>query len=277
MGYVFNAEDAQNYESWLANEKNRIILDLETGLMKSLLRPMFGDSLLDVGCGTGESIKPYLGKGVSLTGIDPSSHMLDIAREKIGHRADFHRGFAEDLPFDDNSFNHVSLFLTLEFTANPDEAISEACRVAKDSVFIGILNRNSAYVTKLRISRLVKRTIYQNACFLSIGQVRKMLFKHIGQVPFTWKTVIQLPFAPGIIIRRFESGGYLQKSPFGAFAGIRATPVPRLRTIPLTLKSRLEQNAAAHTRVVSCSEFHSKKTECQNMENDRKQEMKRLR
>jgi SAM-dependent methyltransferase len=273
MGHVYNADDAQNYERWIADEKNRVILDLETGLMKCLLKPMFGDSFLDVGCGTGESLKPYIGKGISLTGIDPSPYMLDIAREKIGHRADFHRGFAEELPFDDNSFNHVSLFLTLEFVRDPDAAIAEACRVAKDSVFIGILNKYSAYATRLRVRRMFKRSIYHNARFFSIGQVRRMFFNHIGRVPFVWKTTLQLPFTPGAFAHRLETNGYLQKSPFGAFAGIRATPVPRLMTMPLALKSRLEQSAAARTRVVSCSEFHREKTKNGNPENNGKQRM----
>ena len=263
MGYVFNAEDAQHYQRWLSDEHNRLALELETGLMRSMLRPVFGESLLDVGCGTGESLRPYLGKGISLTGIDPSDPMIAIARENLGHRVDFHRGYAEDLPFEDNAFNHVSLFLTLEFVDDPVEALAEACRVAKDSVFIGILNRHSAYVTRLQARRLVRSSIYDNARFYSVREVRKILFSLLGQVPVFWRTVLQLPFTPPGICHRLESSGYLGKCPFGGFAGIHAIPVPRFQAMPLSLKTMVEQNAAAGNRVASCSRYHKEKRQSQ--------------
>lgn len=259
MGYVFDAVDAQHYQRWVGDAKNRLALELETGLMRSMLRPVFGESLLDVGCGTGESIRPYLGKGINLTGIDPSAPMLEIASENLGHRVDFHRGYAEDLPFEDNAFNHVSLFLTLEFVEDPVEAVAEACRVARDSVFIGILNRHSAYVARLRARRLVRSSVYDSARFFSIGEVRKIVFSLLGQVPFSWRTVLQLPFVPPGICARVEASGYLGKSPFGGFAGIHAIPVPKFTAVPLTLKTMVEKNAAAANRVASCSRYHKEK------------------
>lgn len=255
MGYVFDAVDAQHYQRWLRDGKNQLALALETGLMRSMLRPVFGESLLDVGCGTGESIRPYLGKGISLTGIDPSGPMLDIARENLGHRVDFYKGYAEDLPFEDNAFNHVSLFLTLEFVEDPVEAVAEACRVAKDSIFIGILNRHSAYAARLRARRLVRSSVYDSARFFSIGEVRKIVFSLLGQVPFTWRTVLQLPFTPPGMCFRLEASGYLVKSPFGGFAGIHVIPVPKFTAVPLALKTMVEHNAAAGNRVASCSRY----------------------
>ncbi len=264
MGYIFDAEDAKQYEKWMADEKNRAVLDLETRLMASMLRPVCGESLLDVGCGTGESIRPYLGKGINLTGVDASPAMLEIARENFGHRVDFHLGFAEDLPFSDNAFNHVSLFLTLEFARSPEEAVAEACRVAKDSVFIGILNKHSAYVTQLRVKRFLMPSMYRKARFFSIGQIRQMVFNRLGQVPFLWKTVLQFPGASRGPCFRIEAGGYFQKSPFGAFAGIKVIPMPRFQAMPMTLKSRVEQKAGAGRRVASCHEYNRKTAKDEN-------------
>ncbi len=271
MGYIFDAEDARRYEEWLADEKNRAALDLEMRLMKSMLRPVCGESLLDIGCGTGESIKAYLGKGINLTGIDPSGAMLAIAKEKLGHRVDFHRGFAEDLPFPDNAFDHASLFLTLEFAKNPDEAIAEACRVAKDSVFIGILNRYSAYVTHLRISAYFKPSIYNHARFFSIGEVKQMIFRQLGQVPVFWKTALQFPGSTRGRCYRLETGGYLENNPFGAFAGIKAIPVPRFQAMPLALKTRAEIKAAAGNRVASCRRYNGEAAGAQSGGNAQKQ------
>ena len=141
MGYVFDFKDAGNYDAWVDKGKNRHCLDLEIKLILDLLSPSKGQRILDIGCGTGISLAPLLEKGLSLTGIDPSPYMLDVADKRLGNRVDLHRGMAEDLPFEDNSFDAALLFTSLEFTDRPAKAIEEACRVAKDQVVIGVLNR----------------------------------------------------------------------------------------------------------------------------------------
>src|SRR5262245_39607483 len=68
-----------------------------------------GDSVLDVGCGTGvlacaaaERVVP----GGHVVGIDPNEQMLAIARGKRAD-VDWQTGRAEDLPFDNASFDAV--------------------------------------------------------------------------------------------------------------------------------------------------------------------------
>ena len=253
MGHIFDFKDAMKYERWISDEKNRVILDLEIRLMQSMLKPVCGETLLDIGCGTGISLRPYLGKGIQLTGIDPSTHMLDIARVNLGHRVDLYRGISEDLPFEDNAFNHAVLFLTLEFTDDPEKAIAEACRVAKDCVFIGILNKYSLVTLQHRVAGLFRDSIYRHARFFSVGEVRSMVYGHTGRIPFIWRTVLQLPGSPRGMIHRMESNPYVQRSPFGAFAGMISIPVPRLRTIPLALKTRVNHVPATGERVASCA------------------------
>ena len=53
MGYVFNFNDAVSYEQWFNNPQNRFAADLESRLMVDMLSPMRGETLLDIGCGTG--------------------------------------------------------------------------------------------------------------------------------------------------------------------------------------------------------------------------------
>lgn len=126
MGYIFDFNDAVNYDQWYDQPRNSFAADLESRLMLDMLKPMDGNSLLEIGCGTGASLLPFLNKGLRITGIDPSQYMLDIAFKKVGHRVDLHRGFAEDLPFDDNSFNYACFITTLEFVDDPRKAIEEA-------------------------------------------------------------------------------------------------------------------------------------------------------
>ena len=235
MGYVFDFNDATYYEKWLNDPKNRFAVDLEKRLMLNALKPVHGDSLLDIGCGTGSCLQTYLDSGLQVTGLDPSPYMLDIAQKNIGNRVDLHRGVAEDLPFDDNSFNYACLITTLEFVENPKKALEEACRVAKDKIFVGVLNRYSITGIHRRVKGVFSRTIYNHACFFSIWELKDIIRSLLGNVPISWRTVCQFSSSPGQITSKIEQFSLIQKCPFGAFIGMSVTLVPRYRTRPLTL------------------------------------------
>ena len=141
MGHIFDFNEAKSYEQWFSRPQNKAAFELEKQLMRDLLQPMRGESVLDIGCGSGACLAALLEMGLQVTGLDPSSYMLDMSLENMGNRVDLYRGFAEDLPFDDNSFNYSCLFTTLEFVDDPAKALQEAFRVTKDRVFIGVFNR----------------------------------------------------------------------------------------------------------------------------------------
>jgi SAM-dependent methyltransferase len=254
MGYVFDFNDAAAYEAWMGKDGNQKTVELENRLMKEMLHPRFGERLLDIGCGAGASLMPFVGRGIQLTGVDPSPYMLDVAQKKIGHRVDFHRAFAEALPFDDNSFDYATLCLTLEFVDDPRKALEEACRVAKDGVFVGILNKYAIKALQRRIRGMFKKTIYNRARFFSIGDIRHLFFSLLGDVPMEWQTVCHFPGMQNQMVARFENSRFARKSPFGAFAGILALPVPRFQTRPLTLKSVSPNSVPSNSRPVSCIE-----------------------
>jgi len=241
MGYVFDFHDAEAYEQWLENPQNRFFLELEKHLMVDMLKPVHGDSIIDIGCGTGLCLLPFLEMGLNVTGIDPSPYMLDIAAKNLGNHADLHRGFAEDLPFDDNSFNYSCLVTSLEFVENPEKAIEEACRITKDRIFIGALNRYAIKGLQRRVKGMFIKTVYNRANFFSIWELKQIIKNVLGDVPISWKTIYQLPVIHGNIASKVEHINLLQKFPFGAFAGMVVTPVPRYKTRVLPLKCRIKQ------------------------------------
>lgn len=57
-------------------------------LVRDHFRPLPGDTMLDVGCGTGE-ITPHLPAGVSYLGIDLSPSYIASARQRYGHLGQF--------------------------------------------------------------------------------------------------------------------------------------------------------------------------------------------
>jgi len=87
MGYVFNFNDAVLYEEWFNDPRNRFVVELEKRLMLDLLKPARGETLLEIGCGTGAGLLTFLDNGVQVTGLDPSPYMLDIASKNAGNRA----------------------------------------------------------------------------------------------------------------------------------------------------------------------------------------------
>jgi ubiquinone/menaquinone biosynthesis C-methylase UbiE len=245
MGHVFNFKDAVAYEQWLKKPETKVALELETRLMQTLLQSMRGESVLDIGCGTGACLRAFLEMELLVTGLDPSTYMLDIASRNVGNRADLYRGFAEDLPFDDNSFNYACLFTTLEFVDNPQKALEEACRVAKDRIFIGVLNRYAIKAIQRRVKGMFSASIYNHAQFFSVWGLKQRIRKIVGHTPISWRTVCQLTSQSGKIAASLEQSKIIQRCPFGAFAGMVVTLVPRFRTRPLTMRYRAGDSSGA--------------------------------
>ena len=247
MGYVFDFNDARTYEQWLKNGRTHQTTEFENQLMVDMLKPLRGESLLDIGCGTGTSLLPFVEMGLETTGLDASPYMLDIALQKLEHRVDLYRGVAEDLPFEDNSFNHAIMVTTLEFVDDPLKAIEEACRVTKDRLFLGVLNRYAFKGIERRLKGIFSRTIYNHAKFFSIWELKQMLQSVAGDIPIDWRTLYQLPSISGRLTQNLEQSSFVQKFPFGAFMGVVATLVPRFRTKPLTVRYRTKSPTGALT------------------------------
>ncbi len=236
MGHVFDFKEANRYDTWFEQAGNRHALELEIKLMLHLLAPERGQRVLDIGCGTGISLEPLLDRGLYLTGIDPSPYMLDIAGRRLGSRVDLHRGVAEDLPFDDNSFDCAVLFTSLEFTDRPAKAIEEACRVAKDTLVLCVLNRYAPMNMARRLKGFFIPSIYSSARFFSIWELKQIITAMLGTVPVKWRTTYQFPFIRGRLAGGIENNTLIQRSFLGTFIGMRIKPVPKFRTRPLLLR-----------------------------------------
>jgi SAM-dependent methyltransferase len=236
MGYVFDFQDSRAYTLWASEKCNQRAAEMEYRLMLDLLNPVPGESILDIGCGAGASIQPLLHRGLNVTGLDPSPYMLELCASRVGHRVDLYRGFAEDLPFDDNSFNHALFFISIEFVADPLKAIEEACRVAKDRVFFGFLNRFALKGVHRWRKDIWGADVFNHARLYGLWELKNMVRSVAGPIPISWRTACQLPLGSGKVSRTIEASNIVQRCPFGAFVGMMATLMPRFRTRPLAIR-----------------------------------------
>ncbi len=118
----------------------------EKDAWSSLLNRALGDEtldVLDVGCGTGVLSLLLAEIGHNVTGIDLSNGMLGKAKEKADTqnlRAEFRIGDAENLSFEDETFDAVINRHLLWTLPDPKQAISEWKRVLKPGGRVLILD-----------------------------------------------------------------------------------------------------------------------------------------
>jgi ubiquinone/menaquinone biosynthesis C-methylase UbiE len=89
-----------------------------------------GGELLDIGCGTGLFIRRYLRYGGKVTGIDISSGMIRRATP-IFPAVNFVIGTAENLPFEEDSFDSISSLLAFSYLTKPRQTLRDCFRVLR--------------------------------------------------------------------------------------------------------------------------------------------------
>tara|TARA_B100001029_G_scaffold177508_1_gene182337 strand:- start:4608 stop:5312 length:705 start_codon:yes stop_codon:yes gene_type:complete len=127
---VFDKYDLMNdlmslgiHRSW----KNNLI---------KMMNPSQTQSLIDVGCGTGDIGKLFAevtkNKG-EVTCLDPNTKMLEKGKERLKNfpNINWKIGHAEKLTFPDNYFDFYVISFGLRNTKNINKSISEAYRVLK--------------------------------------------------------------------------------------------------------------------------------------------------
>ncbi|MDL2328751.1 class I SAM-dependent methyltransferase [Desulfosarcina sp. OttesenSCG-928-A07] len=221
--------------------QNGLSADLKTRLMLAMLAPAAGESILDIGCGTGASCGLLVERGLDVTGIyETSERPADMAGNRISLQAEK----IDDLPFGDNDFNYACLMDCLSFAENPQDVLKEAFRVAKDKVFIGFLNRYAVSGIRRCVRGMFVVGVDSRPTVFSIWEIKRMIRELLGPVPVHWRTVGHNPAlqmnaipeaGPKTRWRTQWRTGFFQHFPFGPFVGMVVTLVPRFRTRPLVL------------------------------------------
>jgi len=148
-----NWKDKWNFDSWAKRYDKDVKKDngdlklyrkydelLDSVYLKAAEGIGQGDSILDIGVGTGNLSKRFIEKGYSVTGVDQSREMMNVAKNKYP-KLKLRLGEFLKLPFDNGSFERI--VSTYAFHHLNDEekklAIKEMMRVLKEggSIVIG--------------------------------------------------------------------------------------------------------------------------------------------
>jgi ubiquinone/menaquinone biosynthesis C-methylase UbiE len=226
----FDVNVATEYDQWYRQPKGRYADAQEKKLFLRLVQSQRGQSLLEVGCGTGHNLEFFSELGLNVTGIDSSEPMLQMAAKRLGPDARLLLGEANRLAFDNNSFDIVVLIAVLEFLPDPAGALKEAVRVSREKVYIGVLNKTSILGIGRRVKGRFRKSIYNRAKFYTIWEIERMSRRVLGNVSLTWESVLFFPLRWHRYCHRIDRFLSFQRNPFGAFLGICATKFYRTST-----------------------------------------------
>lgn len=143
---VAELRDAYDEESLEGYERIERLWHFWTGRYR---REMFGDvdgRVVDIGCGPGANLR-YISGSADLVAVDISADMLERAREdaaEIGRSVDFRQMDAQNLAFEDDSFDVVVSGLSTCTLPNPVGGLNEMARVCKPDGEVRLLEHGKS-------------------------------------------------------------------------------------------------------------------------------------
>lgn len=111
-----------------------------------------GLNVLDVGCGGGFSCEFMAKRGAIVSGVDQSQKCIEIAKAHANNhnlQIDYQYGFAEELPYQDKTFDVVICVDVLEHVEDIKKVIAEIYRVLKPNGLFCFDTINKTFKSKL--------------------------------------------------------------------------------------------------------------------------------
>jgi ubiquinone/menaquinone biosynthesis C-methylase UbiE len=182
--------DAAAYDAWYETARGRWIGETEYRLLHRVLAPAAGDSLLDVGCGSGYFTRRFAQDNLRVTGIDPDVKMLCYAAAHAAAGERYLLGDARTLPFPARAFDLCVCITALCFIPEQSRALAEMVRVTRRRLVLGLLNRHS--LLYLQKGRAGGTGAYRGAHWHTPAEMHK-LFERLPVARLALRSAIFLP------------------------------------------------------------------------------------
>lgn len=213
----------EQYDAWYETPRGAWIGGIEYGLLVRLLQPRAGETLLDVGCGTGHFTRRFAAGGAIDMAIGADTDATAVRFAAGRGQAAYLVADAARLPFPDRSFDLVVSVTALCFMPDERRALAEMLRVARRRVALGLLNRRS--LLWLGKGRHGGRGAYRGAHWHTRREVLD-LFAGQPACNLSLRSGIVLPGGGGLARRAEPLLGRLSPC-CGAFIGVAADVVPQ--------------------------------------------------
>ena len=123
-------------KTWESGDYGVFAKYLQTGALEFFDRLNIppGTTLLDVACGAGQLTLPAARRGIRVTGLDLAGNLVRQAQKKAaaeGLDVRIDEGDAEQLPYEDGSFDVVMSLIGAMFAPRPELVASEMIRVCR--------------------------------------------------------------------------------------------------------------------------------------------------
>jgi ubiquinone/menaquinone biosynthesis C-methylase UbiE len=135
------------------------------------------ESVLDVACGTGQLLEVLAERTnqSELVGIDRVPAMLEVAKQRLGGRANCLAGEAHHLPFEDAHFQLVTSTNALHYFPDAVAALREIRRVMSPGGNLIITDWCRNYAWMKLLNRVLPWTQHAHVHTFSTGELRKSL------------------------------------------------------------------------------------------------------
>ncbi|HXY16669.1 MAG TPA: methyltransferase domain-containing protein [Gaiellaceae bacterium] len=147
-------EEAADYESGRRYRR----LEEPRAAAAALLDPRPSDRLLDIGCGTGITVRSLASRVERAVGIDISTSMIEYAREQTRGVANVEFAVAEsgELPFPEASFTAALCTFSFHHYPHPETSLREMARVLVGGGRLVLADASSDHWT-VRLADIVAR------------------------------------------------------------------------------------------------------------------------
>lgn len=201
--------------TWIAGDFGQIAKSLTEGASDFIerLNLQKGTRVLDVACGTGNLALPAARLGADVIGLDIAPNLIEQARanaENENLKIQFDVGDAENMPYEDASFDAVVTMFGAMFAPRPVVAAAELKRVCRPKGLIAMGNWTPTgfvgQMFKIPAKYVPPPNMPSPVLWGDEEKVRERFHEGIAELKMTpRKIVFRFPFSPAEVVECFRT------------------------------------------------------------------------